>query len=86
MTTAILLNYQLKYLPAEDTSVDPEWLILRADGRQTDMSIQDCRSYGGGFAVNRHGGEGDDFWVQNFGTRRTLKAAFELCVQKLSEN
>jgi len=74
---------KLKYIAATDKTVDPEWLILRDDGTQTDVSIQDCRSYGGGFAVNRHGGEGDGLWMQMLGEAHNLKAAFAMACSKL---
>ncbi len=74
---------KLKHIPAADCSVDPEWLILRDDGTQTGISIQDCRSYGAGFAVNQNGGEGDDIWVKFLGEAKSLKAAFAIAVAKV---
>ena len=76
------MTFQLKHIPAANDTVDREWLILRNDGTQTDISIQDCRSYGGAFAVNRHGGGRDDMWVEYLGEAKSLKAAFALACEK----
>ena len=64
----------LKYIPAADSTVDAEWTILQ-DGIETDVAIQDCRAYGGGYAVNRYGGEGDALFAEYIGTAKTLLAA-----------
>lgn len=64
---------------AKDDSVDNGLDLLR-DGATTNISIQDCRPYGGGFAVNRYAGEGDEFSVTHLGGAKTLKRAKEIAV------
>lgn len=66
------------HLPAEDDTVDPEYRMLTNAMVETNIAIQDCRSYGGGYAVNEYAPEGtpaEDFWVRQIGTAQTLKKA-----------
>lgn len=72
------MKLTLKHIPSpEPESIDPEWVVLNEDGSEAGYSIQDCRSYGGGFSVNRTGGDastGND-WVEFLESTKTRAAA-----------
>ena len=69
-------------------SVDPDY-ELRTDAYEwTLISIQDTRSYGGGYVVNQYGPgpTADDIeWSKAVGETRTLKAAKELALKTYAE-
>lgn len=74
-----------KYEPAEDDSVDPQWVLLTDDGKDTHIAIQDCRSYGGGYAVNEYNGEGESFSMLDVGTAGSLRAAQKIALERLAK-
>lgn len=59
------------YCPADDDSVDPEWVCDQAPR----FTIQDARSYGGGLVVVEHSPDGEPFWCRHHGSHRSLRAA-----------
>jgi hypothetical protein len=62
-------------------AVDPEYELRTDDYKATCLSIQDARSYGGGFVVNEYGPNPEEIeWSQQVGVCRTLKAAKELAL------
>jgi len=63
------------YKPAADETYDPEYMLVGPDGWSTGISIQDCRVYGGGYAVQHFSGEGDEVCLVHLGAFKTLKAA-----------
>jgi hypothetical protein len=76
-----MTNLTFRLTPAADTSVDPQYDLL-ADGSATGIAIQDCRSYGGGWAVSECGNEGtDDIWVQDIGSSKSLKTAQAIAIK-----
>jgi hypothetical protein len=71
-------GFKLQYNPPTDESVDPDWNILTADDVFTRFAIQDCRGYGGTFAVNEYL-YGDDKNIKALvfhGDEPTLQSAF----------
>jgi hypothetical protein len=72
------------YNPPEDESEDGEY-ELRRNGKPTGISIQDCRSYAGGYSINEYADEGDDFTMTPLGTAKSLKAAKEIALRAASE-
>ena len=68
--------YQWIFIPAEDESVDPSWDMKTPTYQNTNLSIQDGRSYGGGFSVNEYQYEnGDLVSMVSRGEFRSLKSA-----------
>jgi hypothetical protein len=63
-----------RFVAAEDCSVDSEYRLF-VNGADVGISVQDATSYGGGYAVGREEGAGDDFGIRHFGAYRTLKMA-----------
>jgi hypothetical protein len=75
-----------KYHPAEDESVDAEY-ILTFNGADTGISIQVC-TYGGGYAVNaveQKTGVPDSFTMCHLGEVRTLTRAKQLAVEQFTK-
>jgi len=68
-------NMTFTFKPAENGTVDSEYVL----DANSNITIQDCRSYGAGWAVNEHGYdvEGDEYslWMRDHGFFKTLKAA-----------
>jgi hypothetical protein len=75
------MNFKLTYHPACDDTVDSEWRVTTLCGVETGISIQDCRSYGGGFAVNDMP-EGASFML-HLGHAKTLKDACDIVARFL---
>lgn len=61
--------------------VDPEYEMRNHDYSPTNVSIQDATSYGGGYVVNRYGGEGADFWMEQVRVCKTLDHAKAVAVR-----
>ena len=77
MTTKLALSW--KHVPAADRTVDPEYMMLH-HGEPTGWSVQDGRSYRGGFGVVEQGndhadGSDDGFWVAHHASHKTLAQA-----------
>lgn len=70
---------QFKFKPAEDEMTDSEYVLCRDDWSETDISIQDCRSYGGGYSVNRYGyddpSDESTFWIMDLSNHTSLTSA-----------
>ena len=62
---------------AGDPSTDPEYILCRADGTETTISVQDGRSYRGGFTVTECSPKDDaNVWIKFVSTGlKTLAAA-----------
>ena len=72
--------------PAADAAVDPEYQLRCDNNALTNIGIQDCRSYGGGFFVNEYGPStnldpsdpsyrANDVWMRPLGEFKTLERA-----------
>lgn len=75
MTRPTQQPMQFVHVAAEDESVDAEYQLRTTAGCYLNISIQDCRAYGGGYSVNRYGGDGADFYCEHVSEHRSLKAA-----------
>lgn len=63
-----------KFNSADDESVDPDYALL-ADGKETEISVQDASAYRGGYSVNEMTGTGYDTRITVYPEHQTLKAA-----------
>lgn len=69
---------KLIYRPAEDETVDPEYIVARDDGTPTNLTIQVATAYRAGFVLNEHAPEDtplDQFWTRDISTHATLPGA-----------
>jgi hypothetical protein len=69
------------HIPAEDESVDDEYLLIGDDGKATNIAIQDGSSYGGGFAVNEYDDGHATLSVRTIGEATTLNHAKRIAVE-----
>lgn len=68
--------YQFIAIPAEDESVDDSLDMKTPDFQNINFTIQDCRSYGGGWGVNEyHYENGKLTAMTDHGSFKTLNAA-----------
>ena len=65
-------NTSFIHIPAVDEGVDPEWQLIS----NRNITVQDARSYGGGYVVNEIKGDGDTLCLISHGGFRFKHDAF----------
>jgi hypothetical protein len=73
------MNLTFRFVPASDESVDSQYDLLD-EGCVTNIYIQDCRGYGGGYVVSECGNEGteDSYWTRDIGHTNSRAKAFRI--------